>query len=125
MSRVADTAALVSLSEAMAYCAWKGGWVMSEEEYARLLEAEEGERVHSLRDGGWEWTSSVFGPLEGFVAMEEYPEYSADFFDGQHYTLKGASQVTPKGLRRDSFRNFYQRQYPFVFAKFRCCGGPI
>lgn len=45
----------------------------------------------------------------------------ADFFDGKHYVLRGASAVTHPAVRRDSFRNFYQRQYPYVFAKFRLC----
>lgn len=46
---------------------------------------------------------------------------SADFFDGKHYVLRGASAVTHPAMRRDSFRNFYQKQYPYVFAKFRLC----
>ena len=45
----------------------------------------------------------------------------ADFFDGKHFVLRGSSPVTHSALRRDSFRNFYQRSYPYVFAKFRLC----
>ena len=45
---------------------------------------------------GWEWTSTVFGPFPGFEPMASYPEYSADFFDGQHYVMKGASPATAK-----------------------------
>ena len=30
----------------------------------------------------------------GFDPMASYPEYSADFFDGQHYVMKGASPAT-------------------------------
>ena len=44
-----------------------------------------------------------------------------DFFDGKHFVLRGASSVTDPAMRRDSFRNFYQKQYPHVFAKFRLC----
>ena len=29
--------------------------------------------------------------VRGFAPMASYPEYSADFFDGQHYVMKGAS----------------------------------
>ena len=47
--------------------------------------------VHDLVGNGWEWTSTVFGPFPGFEPMASYPEYSADFFDGQHYVIKGAS----------------------------------
>lgn len=75
----------------------------------------------SVRVGGWEWTSTPFEPFPGFQAMKDYPEYSADFFDGVHYVLKGSSPVTHPAIIRDSFRNFYQRQYPYMFAKFRCC----
>jgi formylglycine-generating enzyme required for sulfatase activity len=46
---------------------------------------------------------------------------AADFFDGKHFVLRGASSVTNPAVRRDSFRNFYQKQYPHVFAKFRLC----
>jgi hypothetical protein len=31
---------------------------------------------------GWEWTSTVFAPFDGFSPLPSYPEYSADFFDG-------------------------------------------
>ncbi|HEY8549268.1 MAG TPA: SUMF1/EgtB/PvdO family nonheme iron enzyme [Vicinamibacterales bacterium] len=76
--------------------------------------------VHDLVGNGWEWTSSVFGPFPGFQAMAAYPEYSADFFDGQHFVLKGASPVTPAELIRRSFRNWFRANYPYVYAKFRC-----
>ena len=52
--------------------------------------------VHDLIGNGWEWTSTAFGPLPGFEEMASYPQYSADFFDGKHYVMKGASPVTPR-----------------------------
>lgn len=78
-------------------------------------------RWEQLRSGGWEWTASEFAGLQGFAAMHDYPEYSADFFDGRHMVLKGSAPLTHPSLRRNSFRNFYQTQYPYMFAKFRCC----
>jgi formylglycine-generating enzyme required for sulfatase activity len=51
--------------------------------------------------------------------MTSYPEYSADFFDGQHYVMKGASPATAKALIRRSFRNWFRPNYPYVYAKFR------
>ena len=45
--------------------------------------------VHDLVGNGWEWTSTMFAPFDGFRPMASYPEYSADFFDGQHYVMKG------------------------------------
>jgi len=75
--------------------------------------------VHDLVGNGWEWTSSVFGPFPGFEPMASYPEYSADFFDGQHYVMKGASPATARELLRPSFRNWFRGNYPYVYAKFR------
>jgi len=78
--------------------------------------------VHDLVGNGWEWTSTVFGPFAGFEAMASYPEYSAEFFDGQHYVMKGASPGTAKELVRRSFRNWFRPNYPYVYAKFRTVG---
>jgi iron(II)-dependent oxidoreductase len=75
--------------------------------------------VHDLVGNGWEWTSTIFGPFPGFEPMPSYPEYSADFFDDQHYVLKGASPATAKELVRRSFRNWFRPNYPYVYAKFR------
>jgi ergothioneine biosynthesis protein EgtB len=75
--------------------------------------------VHDLVGNGWEWTSTIFGPFPGFSTMPSYPEYSADFFDGQHYVIKGASPATAAPLIRRSFRNWFRPNYPFVYAKFR------
>ena len=76
--------------------------------------------VSGLLGNGWEWTSSPFQPFPGFARMPFYPGYSADFFDGEHYVLKGGSSRTATGLLRRSFRNWFQPQYPYVYAGFRC-----
>jgi formylglycine-generating enzyme required for sulfatase activity len=77
--------------------------------------------VHELVGNGWEWTDTPFEGFPGFKAyIERYPGYSADFFDGKHYVLKGASWATAGALVRRSLRNWYQARYPYVFAKFRC-----
>jgi len=77
--------------------------------------------VHELVGNGWELTDTPFAPFPRFSAyIPRYPGYSADFFDGRHYVLKGASWATAAELTRRSFRNWYQAQYPYVFAKFRC-----
>jgi ergothioneine biosynthesis protein EgtB len=75
--------------------------------------------VEDLVGNGWEWTSTVFAPFPGFEPMASYPEYSADFFDGQHYVMKGASPATARELVRPSFRNWFRPNYPYVYAKFR------
>jgi ergothioneine biosynthesis protein EgtB len=76
--------------------------------------------VHDLVGNGWEWTSTSFAGFDGFVPMASYPRYSADFFDGRHFVLKGASPATPVPLVRRTFRNWFQARYPYVYAKFRC-----
>ncbi|MBV9277755.1 MAG: SUMF1/EgtB/PvdO family nonheme iron enzyme, partial [Candidatus Eremiobacteraeota bacterium] len=43
--------------------------------------------VYDLIGNGWEWTSTIFGPFDGFRPMASYPQYSADFFDGKHYVM--------------------------------------
>jgi len=78
--------------------------------------------VHDLVGNGWEWTSTVFAPFDGFSPMASYPEYSADFFDGQHYVMKGGSPATAKELLRRSFRNWFRSNYPYVYATFRTVG---
>ena len=76
--------------------------------------------VHDLLGNGWEWTSSVFAPLPGFTAFPFYPGYSADFFDGKHFVMKGGSPRTDACMLRRSFRNWFQPHYPYVYTKFRC-----
>jgi formylglycine-generating enzyme required for sulfatase activity len=76
--------------------------------------------VHDLIGNGWEWTSTPFAPFPGFEPMASYPQYSADFFDGKHYVMKGASPVTARELVRRSFRNWFYADYPYMYAKFRC-----
>ena len=76
--------------------------------------------VHDLVGNGWEWTSTPFEPFPGFRQMASYPEYSADFFDGQHFVMKGASPATSRELLRPTFRNWFRPRYPYVYATFRC-----
>lgn len=78
--------------------------------------------VHDLVGNGWEWTSTPFGPFDGFEPLPSYPEYSADFFDGDHYVMKGASPFTARTLVRRGFRNWFRPTYPYVYASFRCAG---
>jgi formylglycine-generating enzyme required for sulfatase activity len=75
--------------------------------------------VHDLIGNGWEWTATPFAPLPGFQVMASYPVYSADFFDGQHYVMKGASPVTAAALVRRSLRNWFYYDYPYMYATFR------
>jgi gamma-glutamyl hercynylcysteine S-oxide synthase len=76
--------------------------------------------VEGMTGNGWEWTRTIFAPFAGFEAFAFYPGYSANFFDGQHYVMKGASARTAACFLRRSFRNWFQPHYPFVYAGFRC-----
>jgi formylglycine-generating enzyme required for sulfatase activity len=76
--------------------------------------------VDDLMGNGWEWTATAFGPFPGFTPIPSYPEYSADFFDGEHFVMKGASPVTARELLRPTFRNWFRARYPYVYATFRC-----
>jgi len=76
--------------------------------------------VAGLMGNGWEWTSTVFAPFDGFQRFPFYPGYSADFFDGSHFVMKGGSMRTASPLLRRSFRNWFQPRYPHIYASFRC-----
>ena len=76
--------------------------------------------VQDLVGNGWEWTATAFAPFPGFRAIPSYPEYSADFFDGQHFVMKGASPATARELLRPTFRNWFRPRYPYMYATFRC-----
>ena len=76
--------------------------------------------VADLLGNGWEWTSSVFAPFPGFRPFSFYQGYSANFFDGQHYVMKGGSARTAACMLRRSFRNWFQPHYQYVYAGFRC-----
>lgn len=137
-----DWPVYVSHAEASAYARWKGRRLMTEPEWHRAAEGSTSGHfdfagfdpirvgshlpsragVYDLLGNGWEWTSTVFAPFDGFVPMRSYPEYSADFFDGRHYVMKGASPATARELVRPSFRNWFRGNYPYVYAKFRTAG---
>jgi len=80
--------------------------------------------LNGLLANGWEWTATPFAPFEGFKAFPFYEGYSANFFDGKHFVMKGGSPRTDRSMLRRSFRNWFQPHYPYVYAGFRCASGP-
>jgi len=76
--------------------------------------------VRDMLGNGWEWTSTVFGPFPGFEPFPFYRGYSADFFDGKHFVMKGGSARTAACMLRPTFRNWFQAHYQYVYAGFRC-----
>jgi ergothioneine biosynthesis protein EgtB len=136
-----DWPVYVTWAEANAYACWRGERLMTEAEFhrassgaapvnidfARFDPVPVGSAagvssfgVYDLVGNGWEWTADVFAPFDGFTPLPSYPEYSADFFDGGHFVMKGASPVTARGLVRPGFRNWFRPRYPYVYAAFRC-----
>ncbi len=76
--------------------------------------------VHGMLGNGWEWTSTEFAPFPGFEPFPFYRGYSADFFDGKHFVIKGGSPRTAACMLRRSFRNWFQAHYQYAYAGFRC-----
>ena len=76
--------------------------------------------VDDMLGNGWEWSSTVFAPFPGFAPFPFYRGYSADFFDGKHFVMKGGSARTAACMLRPSFRNWFQSHYQYVYAGFRC-----
>jgi iron(II)-dependent oxidoreductase len=134
----------VSHDQAQAYADWSGKRLPSEPEFQRAafggpeangvrdnfnfqrwdpqpvnIAAENKFGVSGMVGNGWEWTSTVFGPFPGFERFPFYPGYSADFFDDEHYVLKGASPRTASRLVRPSFRNWFRSSYPYAYTTFR------
>ncbi len=75
--------------------------------------------VQELVGNGWEWTSTILGPFDGFVPMPSCPEYSAGLCDGVHYVLKGASPVTARSLVRRGFRGGERPGAASLYTAFR------
>lgn len=141
LAAVADWPVCVSGDEAMAYAKSKGMRLPTEAELILFRDqykqhaniktpnmgfsnwhptAVDNDNTHLLGDV-WEWTSTIWDSYDGFETSEVYPGYSGDFFDGKHNVILGASWAThPIMAERRSFRNWYQRAYPYVFAGFRC-----
>ena len=136
-----DAPVYVTHEQATAYANWRGKRLMTEAEYDRARGPGElagnfgfsswdpvpagsyppnALGIYDLVGNGWEWTSTPFDGYDGFQKMKSYPNYSADFFDGQHFVMKGASPATAPELVRRSFRNWFRGNYPYVYAGFRC-----
>jgi ergothioneine biosynthesis protein EgtB len=76
--------------------------------------------VQDILGNGWEWTSTAFAPFPGFEPFPFYRGYSADFFDGKHFVMKGGSSRTAACMLRPTFRNWFQPHYQNVYVGFRC-----
>jgi formylglycine-generating enzyme required for sulfatase activity len=137
-----DWPVYVSQQQAAAYARWRGADLPTEAELDRIaptriegnfdfkrwdpvaVDATPGGDnafgIAQLAGNGWEWTSTIFAPFPGFRPTRGYEGYSANFFDGEHYVMKGGSPRTAARLMRRSFRNWFRPDYPYIYASFRC-----
>ncbi len=76
--------------------------------------------VAQMVGNGWEWTSTLLHPFEGFSPLHTYPGYSTRFFDQDHFVVKGGGPTTASRLLRRSFRNWFRPNYPYAHISFRC-----
>jgi gamma-glutamyl hercynylcysteine S-oxide synthase len=76
--------------------------------------------VEGMLGNGWEWTATEFGPYPGFEPFPFYRGYSADFFDGKHFVMRGGSGRTAACMLRRTFRNWFQAHYQYMYTGFRC-----
>ncbi len=102
----------ISYYEAAAYAAWKGMRLPTEAEWETAApELKWGKR--------WEWTESAYLPYPGFIkAPGAIGEYNGKFMVNQ-MVLRGASEATPPGHSRITYRNFFQPELRWQFTGIR------
>ncbi|MES1220133.1 MAG: ergothioneine biosynthesis protein EgtB [Bacteroidota bacterium] len=102
----------VSFYEAAAYAAWRGLRLPTEFEW----EVAAREFDWGLR---WEWTNSAYLPYVGFKRAEgAVGEYNGKFMVNQ-MVLRGASEVTPEGHSRITYRNFFHAHLRWQYTGIR------
>ncbi len=102
----------VSYYEAYAYASWKGLRLPTEFEW----EAAAAQFSWGTR---WEWTESAYLPYPGFTkAPGAIGEYNGKFMVNQK-VLRGASEVTPSGHSRSTYRNFFHAPLRWQYTGIR------
>lgn len=102
----------VSFYEAAAFASWRG---------LRLPTESEWEIAAEKFDWGmrWEWTNSAYLPYPGFTKVPgAVGEYNGKFMVNQ-MVLRGASEVTPPGHSRITYRNFFQPNLRWQYTGIR------
>lgn len=91
----------INFYEASAFASWKGMRLPTEAEW-------EVASVHFEWGNRWEWTNSAYLPYPGFKKEAgAVGEYNGKFMVNQT-VLRGASDATPPGHSRNTYRNFFQ-----------------
>ncbi|THV59874.1 ergothioneine biosynthesis protein EgtB [Chryseobacterium candidae] len=102
----------INFYEASAFASWKG---------MRLPTEEEWEAASDYFDWGtrWEWTNSAYLPYPHFKKEAgAVGEYNGKFMINQ-MVLRGASEATPPGHSRNTYRNFFQPDLKWQFTGIR------
>lgn len=102
----------INFYEASAYAAWKGMRLPTEAEWEVASEQFQwGNR--------WEWTGSAYLPYPGFKKEAgAVGEYNGKFMVNQ-MVLRGASEATPNGHSRNTYRNFFHAGLRWQFTGIR------
>lgn len=102
----------VSYYEAYAFASWRKMRLPTEFEWeVAAREFKWGQR--------WEWTESAYLPYPGFSkAPGAIGEYNGKFMVNQKI-LRGASEATPEGHSRITYRNFFQPHLRWQFTGIR------
>ncbi len=107
-----DSVCHINFYEAAAFASWKG---------LRLPTEAEWEVASGKFDWGerWEWTNSAYLPYPGFKKEAgAVGEYNGKFMVNQ-MVLRGASEATPKGHSRNTYRNFFQTALQWQYTGIR------
>lgn len=102
----------INFFEASAFASWKE---------MRLPTEEEWEVASSHFEWGkrWEWTNSAYLPYPGFKKEAgAVGEYNGKFMVNQT-VLRGASEATPVGHSRNTYRNFFPTHLQWQFTGIR------
>jgi ergothioneine biosynthesis protein EgtB len=102
----------ISFYEAAAYADWRGMRLPTEFEWeAAAAKLDKGSR--------WEWTNSAYLPYPGYKKADgAIGEYNGKFMVNQ-MVLRGASEVTPPGHSRDTYRNFFHPHLRWQYTGIR------
>lgn len=102
----------VNFYEASAYASWKGMRLPTEAEWeVASRQFNWGQR--------WEWTGSAYLPYPGFKKEPgAVGEYNGKFMVNQ-MVLRGASEATPAGHSRNTYRNFFHAHLQWQFTGIR------
>ncbi|WP_315057353.1 ergothioneine biosynthesis protein EgtB [Chryseobacterium indoltheticum] len=107
-----DAVCHINFYEASAFASWKG---------MRLPTEAEWEIASNKFEWGnrWEWTNSAYLPYPDFAKEAgAVGEYNGKFMVNQ-MVLRGASEATPNGHSRNTYRNFFQTDLKWQYTGIR------